>query len=189
MDWVSSCAPQPNSQSPPTAQAPKPTGVMARSEFPSARVFIQGLILTQAHARFQSVASRKRTGLTPAGSLSPEPFPLYSGPVGTLSMTRRRMRLQFGQRPKVYDRSAARGRAPGLTHGSAQLQFRQRICQPEVRFRAPMTFPPVVPAVESPALMSPQFLDLSRPRGELFLWPQLPGALREFPVTQDSGHA
>jgi hypothetical protein len=37
-----------------------------------------------------------------------------------------------------------------------------------------MTFPAVLPAVESPALISPQFLDLSSTAGELFLWPGLP---------------
>src|SRR5882724_8865353 len=41
MDALSSCAPQANSQpEPPMAQAPKPTGVMNRSEFPSCLVFI-----------------------------------------------------------------------------------------------------------------------------------------------------
>src|SRR6266850_3702745 len=46
MDALSSCAPQANSQpEPPIAQAPKPTGVMNRSEFPSCFVFIVPSVL------------------------------------------------------------------------------------------------------------------------------------------------
>src|SRR2546422_10427182 len=46
MDALSSCAPQANSQpEPPMAQAPKPTGVMNRSEFPSCFVFIGPSVL------------------------------------------------------------------------------------------------------------------------------------------------
>src|SRR6266581_8767294 len=41
MDALSSCSPQANSQpAPPMAQAPKPTGVMNKSELPSCFVFI-----------------------------------------------------------------------------------------------------------------------------------------------------
>src|ERR1700733_402267 len=39
-DSLSSCAPHPNSQSPPMAHAPKPMGVMDRSEFPSTWVLM-----------------------------------------------------------------------------------------------------------------------------------------------------
>src|ERR1017187_3944013 len=40
IESASSWCPQPNSQSPPMAQAPKPISVMCRSELPSLRVII-----------------------------------------------------------------------------------------------------------------------------------------------------
>src|SRR5437667_11329502 len=49
MESASSCGPQANSQSePPMAQAPKPTGVILTSEFPSFRVSIQTLSINCA---------------------------------------------------------------------------------------------------------------------------------------------
>src|SRR5438477_8348510 len=45
IDALSSCSPQPNSQpEPPIAHAPKPTGVMDKSELPSFFVFISTLL-------------------------------------------------------------------------------------------------------------------------------------------------
>src|ERR1700722_18680693 len=41
IESLSSCAPQPNSQSPPMAHAPKPMGVMFKSELPRALVFMR----------------------------------------------------------------------------------------------------------------------------------------------------
>src|SRR6266702_5441276 len=49
MESASSCGPQANSHPPPPrAQAPKPTGVILRSEFPSFRVSIRILLLRRA---------------------------------------------------------------------------------------------------------------------------------------------
>src|SRR5215469_4093634 len=52
IDWASSCAPHPNSQSPPIAHAPNPTGVMSRSESPRALVFIAFYELIQLNVQF-----------------------------------------------------------------------------------------------------------------------------------------
>ena len=59
---LSSCAPQANSQpEPPMAQAPKPIGVMNRSEFPSRFVFMVSPSLSLTNVPFEGVAGRQRS--------------------------------------------------------------------------------------------------------------------------------
>src|SRR5215469_2899890 len=67
-DWASSCSPHPNSQSPPIAHAPNPTGVMKRSEFPRTLVsiaFYQHWNLGQVQARRRKGLGHRRLGTWP----------------------------------------------------------------------------------------------------------------------------
>jgi hypothetical protein len=49
-------------------------------------------------------------------------------------MTRIRMRLHCGQRPKMYLRPAALIRTTDFSHGSVWSHFKQRIYQAAMRF-------------------------------------------------------
>ena len=51
-------------------------------------------------------------------------------------MTRNRMRLHCGQRPKTNLRPEALSRVVGLSHGSVESHFKHRICQLAARFFA-----------------------------------------------------
>src|SRR5262249_9673169 len=75
---LSSWAPQANSQpAPPIAQAPKPIGVMDRSEFPSRFVFMVSPSLSRREVSSNGVAGRQRSFLPPErrGRAKPPPAP------------------------------------------------------------------------------------------------------------------